>query len=119
MNEKDRVRKQASYYKLTYPPGTRIHLNNMDDPYSPVPAGTKGTVESVDDMGQIHMAWDNGRTLAIIPGVDSFRQFTDKELEEEKQAASLKEKIESASSRIAGDPSRELKGNLPPKEPTR
>jgi hypothetical protein len=58
--------------KETYPQGTRIELINMDDPYAPVPAGTKGTVEYVDDMGQIGMKWDNGRTLALIPEVDEF-----------------------------------------------
>ena len=58
--------------KEMYPQGTRIKLIHMDDPYAPVPAGTKGTVEYVDDMGQIGMKWDNGRTLALIPEVDEF-----------------------------------------------
>ena len=29
------------------------------------------------------MRWDNGRTLAIVPGEDSFRKLTDEELAEE------------------------------------
>ena len=58
--------------KEMYPHGTRIELVHMDDPYAPVPSGTKGTVEFVDDMGQIAMIWDNGRTLALIPEVDEF-----------------------------------------------
>ena len=59
--------------KTMYPEGTRIELINMDDPYAPVPAGTKGTVEYVDDMGQIHMKWDNDRSLGLIPEVDEFK----------------------------------------------
>lgn len=59
--------------KEMYHQGTRIELIHMDDPYAPVPSGTKGTVEFVDDMGQIAMIWDNGRTLALIPEVDEFK----------------------------------------------
>lgn len=55
----------------------------MDDPYAPIECGTKGTVVHVDDAAQIHMRWDNGRTLAIVPGEDSFRKLTDEELAEE------------------------------------
>lgn len=29
------------------------------------------------------MKWDNGRTLALVPGEDSFRKLTDEELAEE------------------------------------
>lgn len=58
--------------KAKYTKGTRIELIKMDDPYAPVPSGTKGTVDFVDDMGTIHMIWDNGRTLALIPEVDKF-----------------------------------------------
>lgn len=58
--------------KEQYPQGTRIKLNYMDDPYHPIPEGTKGTVEHVDDAGQIHMKWDNGGGLALVPNVDDF-----------------------------------------------
>jgi hypothetical protein len=63
-----------------YPAGTRIRLNHMDDPYAPVPDGTVGEVQYVDDAGNIHMIWQNGRTLSLIDGVDDFTIITnDKE----------------------------------------
>jgi hypothetical protein len=58
--------------KEQYSAGTRIRLESMEDPYAPVPPGTEGTVDFVDDIGQIHMKWDNNRSLALIPGEDSF-----------------------------------------------
>ena len=71
---------KAEYYKKTYPVGTRIRLLHMDDPYSPVPDGTTGTVTFVDDMGTLHMKWDNGRSLGICPDTDSF-EVIEKEAE--------------------------------------
>ena len=65
-------RKMVKFIKEQYPPGTRIRLNSMSDPYSPVPAGIAGIVDLVDDAGQIHMKWNTGRTLPLIPGEDSF-----------------------------------------------
>lgn len=60
--------------KQHYPKGTRIELISMEDSQA-VPSGTKGTVVCVDDIGTIHMKWDNGRTLGLIPGEDSFRKI--------------------------------------------
>lgn len=37
--------------------------------------GLKGTVNSIDDAGQIHVDWDNHSTLALIPGKDIFTIF--------------------------------------------
>ena len=61
-----------------YPAGTRVELVRMDDVQAP-PAGTKGTVMYVDDMGQIGVHWDNGSALSLIPGVDSFTKDTQPE----------------------------------------
>ena len=58
--------------KKKYPPGTRIELVRMTDPYSTVSPGTRGTVQMVDDAGTIHPKFDNGRTLGIIVGEDEF-----------------------------------------------
>lgn len=78
--------------QLNFPPGTRIELSHMDDPYAPVPPGTRGTVQVVDDAGQIHMNWDNGRSLAVIPGVDSLRKLSPEEVAQE-QVIEIKPEI--------------------------
>ena len=60
------------WMKDTFPAGTRIKLDAMySDPF-PVPGGTLGTVHHVDDGCNIHMTWDNGRTLALLYGIDQF-----------------------------------------------
>ena len=65
-------RKMVNFIKEQYPPGTRIRLNSMEDPYHPILPGTEGEVDFVDDGGQIFMKWNNGRTLPLAPGKDSF-----------------------------------------------
>ena len=77
-------REMVELIKMQYPAGSRIELHSMDDPLSPVPAGTKGTVLFVDDAGQLHMKWDNGRSLALVPGVDSFVRINKPEKEKKK-----------------------------------
>lgn len=57
--------------------GTRVRLIEMED-VRPIPAGTTGTVRLVDDIGQIHVDWDNGRRLALVPGVDTFEVINEK-----------------------------------------
>ena len=65
-------REMLAFLRKQYPVGTRIRLDSMQDPYAPVEAGTTGKLDYIDDAGQFHMNWDNGRTLALIPGVDGF-----------------------------------------------
>lgn len=59
-------------FKLQYPEGTNVKMVSMDDLYVTIPMGTVGVVENVDDIGTIHVKWENGVRLGLIPGVDSF-----------------------------------------------
>ena len=64
---------QVDRLKNQYPSGTRIELLSSMNDIQPIESGSKGTVIAVDDIGTIHMRWDNGRGLGLIPGEDHFR----------------------------------------------
>ena len=66
-----RSRAEVNQIREKYPIGTRIRLIEMKDRW-PVPAGTLGTVERIDDDGQLHMIWETGSSLALDPDVDQF-----------------------------------------------
>ena len=53
--------------------GKRIELISTSDPYTKLKPGDRGTVDFVDDMGTIHVNWDNGSTLGLVPGEDQYR----------------------------------------------
>lgn len=63
---------QVESFKKKYPPGTRIELESMHGEED-MHKGLTGTVKHIDGAGQLHIAWDTGRTLALIPDVDRFR----------------------------------------------
>lgn len=66
---------QIEMLRECYPKGMRVQLDRMyDDPY-PIPPGTKGTVEGIDDYGHLMMKWDNGRTLSLVWDKDSFHKI--------------------------------------------
>lgn len=68
----------ADKMRERFPAGTRVEMDYMDDPDAILP-GTKGTVDHIDDVGQIHVNWDNGRYIAIIPEEDSFHKIIEKD----------------------------------------
>ena len=67
---------QIEAIKRNYPAGTRVELEYMEDSQA-VPPGTKGTVRVVDDVGTIHVEWDNGSALGICPDLDRFKRVSD------------------------------------------
>ena len=58
-----------------YPVGCRVELLKMDDDPQAPPIGTKGTVQGVDDVGSIMVAWDNGSGLNVLFQVDACRKL--------------------------------------------
>ncbi len=69
--------------KQRYPEGTRICLDRMENDPNPIPSGTKGTVQFVDDMRTGFCKFDNGRSLGMIPGEDSFHKINEQVQTEE------------------------------------
>lgn len=60
-----------------YPAGTRVELISMNDPYTDLKSGEKGTVIYVDSLATIHVQWDCGSTLGIAYGEDRCRKIKD------------------------------------------
>lgn len=80
MNKFDRKRRLAESVKQMYPPGIRIELICMNDPYSPVPSGTRGTVQAVDDMGTIFLIGTTVVLLVLFPAKMYSENFRRKKL---------------------------------------
>jgi len=52
--------------------GKRVTIIRMEDPYTDLRPGSKGTIKGEDDMGHILVKWDNGSGLSLIPEVDEY-----------------------------------------------
>ena len=69
------TRHEVEMIKEKFQPGMRILLHEMrGEPR--MYDGLEGTIGSVDDIGQIHVRWDNGSSLALNYEEDSF-ELTD------------------------------------------
>ncbi len=60
-----------------YPVGTKLQLISMRNETYPVLPVTVGEVTHIDDAGSIHMRWENGSSLALIPEIDSFQTVSE------------------------------------------
>jgi hypothetical protein len=60
--------------KQRFPIGTKVELVCMNDTQAPM-IGTKGIVKYIDDVGTIHVEWENGSTLGVAYGEDKCRKI--------------------------------------------
>ena len=56
--------------KKEFPKGTRVQLIFTDDEYTKLKEGDLGTIIFVDDIGTVHISWDNGSSLGMCLDVD-------------------------------------------------
>jgi hypothetical protein len=53
--------------------GSRIRLVSTTDSWTEdLRADREGTLLFTDEVGDVHVAWDNGSRLALIPGEDQW-----------------------------------------------
>jgi len=52
--------------------GKRVELIGCHDPYTRLEPGARGSIAFVDAIGTVFVDWDNGASLGLIPGVDSW-----------------------------------------------
>lgn len=68
-------KEQLEFLRKQYPPGTRVELISMNDPYSKLQPGDKGTVTFLDDIGTVFVDWDCGSGLGLVLGEDHFKRI--------------------------------------------
>lgn len=58
--------------KRELPEGTRIELIHINDDFCKLKKGTKGTIDCVDDIGQVHVQFDDSIRIGLNMEEDSF-----------------------------------------------
>ena len=57
--------------------GRRVRLDRCNNPESHVRPGSLGTIGFVDSLGTVHVNWDDGADLGLVPGKDRWTLLTE------------------------------------------
>lgn len=66
-------KKLLDFLRDQFPLGSRIMLTEMKADPQPLPPGSTGTLNHIDEAGQFHILWDSGISMALMPGADRFQ----------------------------------------------
>jgi hypothetical protein len=66
---------QVEARRRNYPVGSTVEVISMNDPFSPIPPGTRGKVQFVDSTGTVFADWENGSSLGAVYGEDSIKRI--------------------------------------------
>ena len=66
-NTSDEIERLRNIYK----PGIKVRLIHMEGEPQ-MTEGLEGAIDYIDDAPQIHVKWENGSSLALIPELDKF-----------------------------------------------
>lgn len=58
--------------------GYRVRLSRSVNSAEELFEGAMGRVEYLDNLGAVHVCWDDGRSTILIPGVDIFTVYQEK-----------------------------------------
>lgn len=62
--------KEIEDLRRKYPKGTKVRLLKMENDPLPVPVGTIGVINGLDDTGSLLVSWQNGSSLNVLYGID-------------------------------------------------
>lgn len=65
--------------------GKYVQIIIMEDQYG-IESGTIGVVDHIDDINNIFVKWENGRSLPMIPEIDLYIVLTEEEAHKYKSA---------------------------------
>lgn len=70
---KKHSKKEIEKIKKIYIPGQKLELINLYSSFNVLIPGTKGMIEFIDDLGNIHVIWEHKKNIQLVVGIDEFK----------------------------------------------
>lgn len=70
---KKHSKKEIEKIKKIYIPGQKLELINLYSSFNVLFPGTKGMIEFIDDLGNIHVIWEHKKNIQLVVGIDEFK----------------------------------------------